>query len=67
MYPAMKKEKDTVSIWIDPHGGKRDLMWKRLEAADGWRSASQVSTAFRPVSFAEVGARIEQKIAKAED
>lgn len=22
---------ETVTVLIDPHGGKRDLMWKRLE------------------------------------
>ncbi len=26
---------ESVTVLIDPHGGKRDLMWKRLERVTG--------------------------------
>jgi len=48
-----KKKKGFITLGFDPHGGKHDLMWLRIE---GFRTSEKPVTTLHPYSGAEIGA-----------
>lgn len=48
-----RKKKGYITLGFDPHGGKHDLMWLRIE---GFRTSEKPVTTLHPYSGAEIGA-----------